>query len=112
VKEFLTASHGTIPIFDRRVGDLKFTGFKVFVGFTEDFINVGESISNLSDPSLVFVAESVHTNPDYDFNIMSPIPQHADIAVVILRDAPAITPASISKKLRQTEFVHLNLFFD
>lgn len=92
-KIFLTASHCTIPIYDRRVDDPNYEGFQVYVGFTDDFINVGESINDLSDPSLVFLAESVHTNPDYDYYIMSPIPQHADIAVVILYHSPPITPA-------------------
>jgi len=91
---FLTASHCTIAIHDRRVGDPDFDGFQVYVGFTDDFLNVGESIDSISNKSQVFLVESVHTNPDYDFFIMSPIPERADIAVAILKKpARRITPA-------------------
>lgn len=89
-KVFLTASHCTIPIHDNRVGNPAFEGFQVKVGFTEDFILPGGHISSISDQSLVYDAERVHTNPDYDFFWMSPRPQHADIAVVILEEASTI----------------------
>jgi len=94
-KVFLTASHCTIAIHDRRVGDPEFDGFKVYVGFTDDFLNVGEPLDSISDPSMVFIAASVHTNPDYDFFIMSPQPDRADIAVVILEESPPLSPAQL-----------------
>lgn len=92
---FLTASHCTIRIYDDRVGNPVFSGFNVYVGFTNDFIPVGKNIDTFSDSSLVFKAESVHTNPDYDFYIMSPQPDHADIAVVILETEVNLTPATL-----------------
>lgn len=94
-KTFLTASHCTIGIHDRRVDDPQFEGFQVYVGFTDDFLNVGDSIDSISDISLVFPAASVHTNPNYQFFIMSPQPDRADIAVVILEQAPPLTPAPL-----------------
>jgi hypothetical protein len=89
---FLTASHCTIAIHDNRDDGVE--DFMVFVGFTDDFLDVGENISTL-DPSLVFEAEAVHTNPDYDFYIMSPQPERADVAVVILKDEPPLIPATL-----------------
>lgn len=91
-KVFLTASHCTIAIHDNRIEDPAFEGFKVYVGFTNEFLDVGDHISSV-DTSLVFEAEAVFTNPDYDFYIMSPQPQRADVAVVTLKEAPPLTPA-------------------
>jgi secreted trypsin-like serine protease len=90
---FLTASHCTIKIYDERAGKPAFSGFHVYVGFTDEFIAVGKNIDTFSDSSLVFKAASVHTNPDYNYYIMSPQPDHADIAVVILETAANLTPA-------------------
>jgi hypothetical protein len=94
-KTFLTASHCTIAIHDNRVGDPKYKGFRVYVGFTEDFLLVGQSIDDISDKSKVFLVTSVHTNPDYDFFWMSPQPDRADIAVVFLKKDPPIAKAQL-----------------
>jgi hypothetical protein len=112
---FLTASHCTIAIHDRRVGDPEFDGFQVYVGFTNEFLNVGESIDSISDKSQVFLVESVHTNPDYDFFIMSPQPERADIAVAILTEAPQLTPALLPYKgelndLRKAKMLQETIF--
>ncbi len=92
---FLTASHCTINVFDRLSASPNFNG-TFYVGFGDDFIPAGQPIRQLS--RLVRVA-AVHTNPDYDFFIMSPQPEHADIAVLILaEDAAAkfgITPVTL-----------------
>jgi len=112
---FLTASHCTIAIYDSRVGEAGFDGFNVYVGFTDDFLDVGESIGSISDISQVFLVESVHTNPDYGFFIMSPQPDRADIAVVILKEAPPITPALLPyegelKDLRKAKLLRDTIF--
>ncbi len=94
-KVFLTASHCTISIHDDRVGNPAHSGFQVKVGFTEDFILPGAHISSISDQSLVYDAERVHSNPDYDYYWMSPDPQRADIAVVVLEEEAEIPLASL-----------------
>lgn len=101
---FLTASHCTIAIHDRRVGDPDYDGFKVYVGFTDDFIGINQPFDSIVDKSLVFEAESVHTNPNYNFYIMSPQPERADIAVVVLTESVTqIDPARLPYEGKLTD---------
>jgi hypothetical protein len=86
---FLTAGHCT-KIFNDLVSSATGADLTVQVGFTNDFISAGDHINTISDISLVFEAEQVITNPDYDGNWQSKQPDRLDLGIVILRQAPPL----------------------
>ena len=96
---FLTAGHCTKFINDL-ISSTTDTGVTVHVGFTDDFIPAGDHITAVSDISLVFEAEQVITNPDYDGNWQSKQPDRLDLGIVILKQA---VPLPISRLPYQGE---------
>ena len=87
---FLTAGHCTKFIYDDLIQDPAYADITVYVGFTDDFIPAGDHINTVSDISLVFEAEQVITNPDFDGNWQSKQPDWMDLGIVILKQAPPL----------------------